>query len=367
MILDQFLGQDVNGKRIWDLIWEANKIHWLEAEIMDRKWGGHHTNMDISPISSLDGSMMWTLVMMTDVTQIKQSELKIKEQHQNILEAIQQVAQIVQSVMGILKDVRVKIDRAISYAREQESSVGEVMTATTETSASASEIARTNSEIGGLSDVVKNQAEEWGDLIQKSIQTTSSWKAITTILERDMVALGEDVKQISQILSLISDIADQTNLLALNAAIEAARAWDAGRWFAVVADEVRKLAEKTNNATKDVAQVVQTIIKATNKNIQETREVSGHVTTAEALTSDSWKKLGEILEAIWQLSGEIHSIWTATDQQAAAIEQISKTIVGIWEGANKTVDIMKDLEEILKALEDQMNVLDLTMESLRQG
>lgn len=91
--------------------------------------------------------------------------------------------------------------------------------------------------------------------------------------------LDARAQQVGGILQLIKEIADQTNLLALNAAIEAARAGEAGRGFAVVADEVRKLAERTTQATSDIANLVQQIRSGSAESRDQMASLAGKAET----------------------------------------------------------------------------------------
>ena len=135
--------------------------------------------------------------------------------------------------------------------------------------------------------------------------------------------LGESSQEIGEIVELISDITEQTNVLALNAAIQAASAGDAGRGFTVVAEEVQRLAERSGEATKQIAAIVKTIQTDTQGAVSAMEESTRGVVEGAKLSDAAGQALAEIGTVSQSLTELIENISDATRQQADSATSVA--------------------------------------------
>ena len=150
--------------------------------------------------------------------------------------------------------------------------------------------------------------------------------------------LGESSQEIGEIVELISDITEQTNVLALNAAIQAASAGEAGRGFSVVAEEVQRLAERSADATKQIAAIVRTIQSDTHDTVAAMEVSTQGVVEGARLSDTAGQTLSEIGTVSRTLAGLIADISAATREQAEATAQVAATMQEIKAISTQTSD-----------------------------
>jgi twitching motility protein PilJ len=141
--------------------------------------------------------------------------------------------------------------------------------------------------------------------------------------------LGESSQEIGEIVELISDITEQTNVLALNAAIQAASAGEAGRGFSVVAEEVQRLAERSGEATKQIAAIVKTIQTDTHDAVAAMEHSTHGVVEGAKLSDAAGQALNEISSVSQDLARLIQAISSDTKAQADIATHVADSMQDI--------------------------------------
>jgi methyl-accepting chemotaxis protein len=181
---------------------------------------------------------------------------------------------------------------------------------------------------------------------------------------REMAESMNEIKkssdQISKVIKVIDDIAFQTNILALNAAVEAARAGEAGMGFAVVAEEVRNLAQRSAQAAKDTAAMIENNIELSDRGVNVTQRVQEALNEVTAQAKKISELMAEIAassqeqsQGISQINSAIAQMETVVQQNAANAEESASASEELSAQAQNLKEMVRQLVILVYGKVDQ--------------
>lgn len=268
----------------------------------------------------------------------------------------------IENIQGIIKhiiDVTEKLNSSVHFNQEnihglnslmedQNHQLSHIVTAIDEMQATSADVA---SSAASTADVV----QETTNLAHEGMSEVSSANQVTQDLARNVdestvktSSLQEHSQSISTVIDVIKSIAEQINLLALNAAIEAARAGEQGRGFAVVADEVRTLAQRTQESTSDITNIITEL----QQQVEQTHELMMNGLEKANLNVTSVAQAGNTIKGI---QDSVERNLSSATTIAAAAEELSQTLVRLKDNVD-SIKAGNDKTLKITAENDQSNI-----------
>ena len=281
----------------------------------------------------------------------------------------------VEELRTLVSQVQGTVGRVTDTTQQVENTSTELLAASTEQLREIRETGEAVLQMAGRINQVSAQAQQTAEVARRSLAAAETGRAAVqnTIggmnTMRDQIQetskrikrLGESSQEIGEITELISDITEQTNVLALNAAIQAASAGEAGRGFSVVAEEVQRLAERSGDATRQIAALVKAIQTDTQDAVGAMERSTQGVVENTKLSDAAGSALGDIdrvtrqlAELIEQISGKALEEAKSANVVAANIQHIFAVTEQTGEGTRSTAQMVRELSRTAEELKQSV-------------
>ena len=257
------------------------------------------------------------------------------DQLRRLVEGVNAAAQQVTTATAEAQTISTQL---LSAAQTQAAKIQGTGQSAVQMAQSMTSVSKSASDSAKVAQSSLSAAEKGAQAVQNAIRGMNDIRGQIQETSKRVKRLGESSQEIGEIVQLISDITEQTNVLAMNAAIQAASAGEAGRGFTVVAEEVQRLAERSGEATKQIAAIVKSIQGDTQDAIEAMERSTRGVVEGTKTADEADKALREIEQVSNQLAALIGSISSATQEQAVSATRVATAMNEILAITQMTTD-----------------------------
>ncbi|MEZ9554938.1 methyl-accepting chemotaxis protein [Vibrio splendidus] len=243
-------------------------------------------------------------------------------------------------------------------AQEEFNEIDQLATAMSEMTSTVQTVAKHAQSASSLTEQASGQALTGQKFVQGSVSKMSELSSDIAASAAAVNQVEERVDSIGSVVGTIQGISEQTNLLALNAAIEAARAGEAGRGFAVVADEVRNLAQRTQQATVEIQDMISHLQSSANSAVELMEKSVVEAAEGVDLVTNAGSELDGIVSQVNQINDMNFQIATAAGQQSSVAEEMSVNLTNVRELVEASVVVVGELLETSQLMETNAQELD---------
>ncbi len=344
-IADEFVRFGKGGKEIW-IQAAYNPIRNLKGQVYKVVKFATDVTPRMSAITSLgnglkalaDGDLEQRLDMIF-VPSMEATRHDFNEVVAKLRGAMQTVAENATGIAASSGEIAGASDDLARRTEQQAASLEETAAALEEITTTVSDSSHRADEAGRLVTLTRQNAEQSGQIVRDAIAA--------------MDQISKSSGEITNIISVIDEIAFQTNLLALNAGVEAARAGEAGKGFAVVAQEVRELAQRSATAAKEI----KTLINAS----------SGYVSNGVSLVGQTGSALGEIVEQVAAIHTNVAAIVEASREQSASLKEINQAVNVMDQATQKNAAMVEETTAASHSLSSEAENLRRLLQQFRIG